>query len=44
MLLFSGTAFHIKGTPVYFEDKGLLETLLSIFYLIGGELEIEALS
>lgn len=43
-LLFSGTAFHIKGIPVIIlKVECLLETLVSIF-LIRGELEIDVLS
>lgn len=39
LLLFSGIAFHIKGTPVIIlKTECLLESLVSIFYLIVGEL------
>lgn len=36
VLLFSGTAFHNKGITVILKIECLLETLVSIFYLIGG--------
>lgn len=43
-LLLSGTAFHIKSTPVIIlKIECLLETLVFIF-LIGEELEIKGLS
>lgn len=43
-LLLSGTAFHIKSTPVIIlKIECLLETLFFIF-LIGEELEIKGLS